>query len=1377
MKISIKPWIGLAAWLAFASIPPALFAAGQVRLPNGDYHEEVQDLTVKVLGGHIAVSRTWQAENVNRSEYRWYINPSWADLRFEFDPVDSSVKTIDRAGSKFERGGNGIYIYDRHFFIARRTAAQHGADGWRWYDRAGNWIDYADNGKILAYGNRNDVSVRFERNEPDGPIRRVLDHRGQLALTLDYSGNRVDSITDRSGNRVQYIYQGNDLVEVVDVRGYRWKYAYSGGRLVEKTDPELRKTTISYGGGRVVRITDPMTFSRTWAYDYNRTRREYTITLKGPEDSRIVKRVFDSGGQLRSEIQGTRETYSRLRDGASVEVETDERGGTTRTTLDANGNVTRTVHPDGSFSTASYDPVYNQPLEQIDENGVRTLREYDAKGNLTKLTEAAGRPEQRVRSFAYDEFGQLETETTEGATDAEDVTVTRDYDDYGNVATLVDGDRNTTRLQYDVRGQVQQRTDARNKVWKSLFDPGGRLLESENPLGEKTVYEYDKVGNLAKTTDPRGKATVSTYYANDLLHTVTGPDGSVQTWTYTKDGKEKTFVDEKGTGFSAEHDSDGRVVRIVDKSGAEKIIEYAPEGGGKITTIRLPGYCDTFKYDQRGRRTVTTRTTPCSGDNRSVKTSSRAYDGKGRVISATDAQGRTTLVGYDGLGREIAITDPTGAVTRSGYDARDNRISQTDPSGRIYAYVFDKSGRLREEATPLGETIRYAYDAAGNLSERSSPRGDRRKFRYDDAGRAIAEEFYESSSNTAVQRIAYEYTARGDLKRYVQSGDTESSAVYDYDDSGQRIAETVTFGSGASAFQKTIAIDHWPNGLKKSITYPGQTTVAYTYNGLNQIESASLPGGGEMRWSDYQWRRATRIEAPGVVTTRAFSGENQPLQHRVQAIGGGTAAAPAGALVLQQAYRYDSVGNLLERGTEDGAFSYTYDNVNRLLSADPPPALVRSTGNPDGLPLENYSYDGAGNRLSSAAQPGDWSYNADNQLLAYGLGTERQVFEYDANGQTAKIDAAVPLALRYDAAGRLREATRGGQSVGRYQYDPFGRRIRKETTQGVTWFQYSDEGVAAEYSASGALQRIYGYLPGERWGRTPLWQARVDGAGWQVYFYHVDLSGLPLRMTDSGGAVVWSLRSDAFGGSETVQAQAGIDNPLRYPGQYRDVETGLNYNWHRNYQPATGRYLEWDPMRQYGDPNPYSYANANPFRFIDPEGLRAFDRCNCNEDVKGSGFWVGGNGSATAVFGGGLLGSLGVLTNVDTGETCFLFKFCLRIGPAIGATAGVALDLTGGPACGNKMHKTESCEVSISAAAVAGGRIKGKIDGSIGVPGIANLCPDGDLGIGADGPGISSKWFKGFEGALLAGGEGGVTYNLCKTWVLGCINTPCACEK
>jgi RHS repeat-associated protein len=309
-------------------------------------------------------------------------------------------------------------------------------------------------------------------------------------------------------------------------------------------------------------------------------------------------------------------------------------------------------------------------------------------------------------------------------------------------------------------------------------------------------------------------------------------------------------------------------------------------------------------------------------------------------------------------------------------------------------------------------------------------------------------------------------------------------------------------------------------------------------------------------------------------------------------------------------YQYDKAGNIVQRQTEEGIYQYGHDTLDRLTRAIPPTSLQQSEVNPNGLPIEGYSYDAVHNRIASQHQPGSWNYNQNNQLLQWGTDNDKTSYTYNKLEHTEQETAiqngitAKQRSYYYDAAERLTEVKENGTPIAQYHYDPFGRRISKTVNGQTTYFQYSDEGLIAEYTGTGTQTVVYGYWPEGNWQTHPLYKWESNN----YYYYHNDHLGTPQRLTNQQGKISWMGEYEAFGVIKETITQ--IQNPHRFPGQYHDTETNLYQNYYRDYNPTTGRYIERDPIGLDGGINVYVYTQSRPIVFSDFLGLSTEEQCD-----------------------------------------------------------------------------------------------------------------------------------------------------------------------
>ncbi|EMQ2088728.1 RHS domain-containing protein [Salmonella enterica subsp. enterica] len=339
-------------------------------------------------------------------------------------------------------------------------------------------------------------------------------------------------------------------------------------------------------------------------------------------------------------------------------------------------------------------------------------------------------------------------------------------------------------------------------------------------------------------------------------------------------------------------------------------------------------------------------------------------------------------------------------------------------------------------------------------------------------------------------------------------------------------------------------------------------------------------------------------------------------------------------------WRYDLNGNVRQRNDSlSGKEFFSHDVMDRLT--EHVDVLGRIT---------NFVYDAAGNRLREdiSGSGDDWQ--------CYGRVEEERLVTlehwYNRNGQLVKRKRRTPYlwspkviseSLAWDVNGRL-IALKSDSATTQYGYDGLGRRVFKKTTKAgeetarLTWFWWDGDALAGEAqetapaqetltaacdmqrpgsseARSAHLKRLltgqavqeYVYYPqsfeplaltgyGRRWSEKDGFSEPEK----RTYFYHNDVNGAPMRLTDERGGVVWSQSAGPWGAWS--EQTGSVRNPLRFQGQYFDEESGLHYNRYRYYEPESGRYISADPIGLAGGLNLYQYA-PNPLSYIDPLGL------------------------------------------------------------------------------------------------------------------------------------------------------------------------------
>ena len=332
-------------------------------------------------------------------------------------------------------------------------------------------------------------------------------------------------------------------------------------------------------------------------------------------------------------------------------------------------------------------------------------------------------------------------------------------------------------------------------------------------------------------------------------------------------------------------------------------------------------------------------------------------------------------------------------------------------------------------------------------------------------------------------------------------------------------------------------------------------TTTYTWNGLDEATGIASPDTG----TTY----ARTIDQDGRISVITISG---------------TSGVPASTTLTYTLDNSNRVTNLAETGLTAKTFGYDY--INRLTSFNPGTSI-------------SYSYDASSNRTAAGSTTYTMS-TTSNRLASLSTGT---TYSYDADGHMTGDGTHT---WTYDQRGRLTSSTTGGVTT-TYGVNGLGQRVTKAgsgvPSGGTNEFVYDGAGhLIGEYGSTGTIIEETVYL-----GDMPV-AVMTSGGNYQV---DPDNINAPHIITNQTGNRVWFWDHLDFGNNAPNQNPSGLGvfpYNLRFPGQYADAETGLNYNMFRDYNPTLGRYIQSDPIGLAAGVNTYGYVMGNPVTNVDPTG-------------------------------------------------------------------------------------------------------------------------------------------------------------------------------
>jgi RHS repeat-associated protein len=431
-------------------------------------------------------------------------------------------------------------------------------------------------------------------------------------------------------------------------------------------------------------------------------------------------------------------------------------------------------------------------------------------------------------------------------------------------------------------------------------------------------------------------------------------------------------------------------------------ITYTYDGRGNILTeTDALGYVTTNTYDSLNNLLSVSKS--IGGGVNAV--TSYTYNSLGGILTTTDPLGNVTTNTYDSKGDLLTVTTPApngstaASVTTFTYDSKGELLTIKDPLNNVTTLTYYPTGLINTITDAQQNVTTYAYDAHGNRTSVTDALNHQTTFAYDAADRLTTITYPGSTGTTT---FGYDYRGR----RTSVTDQNGKTTTYAYDD-----ADRLTSVTDAATPGNVTTYGYDTESNLTSIQDANNHTTSFAYDAFGRVTRMTFPSG--------------YIETYGYDADNNLSNKtdrkNQQITYTYDQLNRLTGKTYPDSTAVN--YTYDKNSHLTQVTDPTGTYQFTFDNMGRLTSTTTSYAFLTGRNF-----TTSYSYDAASNRTGfTDPESGATSYVYDTLNRLQTL-TPPAAFTSSGN-----------FGFTYDALSRRTQMTRPNGLKSIYAYDNLSR--------------------------------------------------------------------------------------------------------------------------------------------------------------------------------------------------------------------------------------------------------------------------------------------------------------------------------------------------